>query len=183
MNILVACEYSGRVRDAFRARGHNAISCDLLESESPGPHYQGDVCDLLYSGEWDMMIAHPPCTYLAASGSRWWKERQEEQEQAIAFVKMLYNAPIPRIAIENPVGKLSTAWRQPDQYIDPSHFGHAETKKTGLWLKGLPPLMCSLQCVGALEQRVHNLPASKDRWKIRSRTYPGIAQAMADQWG
>ena len=184
MKVLVSCEYSGRVRDAFIAKGHTALSCDLLPSESDkGPHYQGSIIDLLASGErWDLLIAHPPCTYLAASGARWWAQRQEEQKQAIEFFKMLLNLPIEKIAIENPVGILSSAVRKPDQIIHPWQFGHGETKKTCLWLKGLP-LLKPENIVEGREDKIHKMPPSKDRWKNRSRTYQGIADAMANQWG
>lgn len=181
MNVLVACEFSGIVRDAFLARGHNAISCDLLPTESPGPHYQGDVVDLLYEG-WDLMIAHPPCTHLAVSGARWFKDKQEEQQQALEFVQLLFNAPILKIAVENPVSIISTRIRKPDQIIQPWQFGHGETKATCLWIKNLPPLQPT-NVVRGRETRIHHLPPSKDRWKIRSRTFEGIAQAMAEQWG
>jgi hypothetical protein len=181
MRILVACEYSGTVRDAFIARGHDAMSCDLLPTERPGPHYQGSVLDVLGDG-WDLMIAHPPCTHLAVSGARWWKDKQEEQQQALTFVHLLMGAPIPRIAIENPVSKISTAIRKPDQIVQPWQFGHGETKATCLWLKGLP-LLVPTQVVGGREARIHKMSPGPDRWKERSRTYQGIADAMASQWG
>lgn len=151
MRVLVACEFSGRVRDAFTARGHYAMSCDLLESETPGPHYVGDVYDLL-DKPWDMMIAFPPCTHLAICGARWFNRpgKREAQLKALEFVRLLMNAPIPRIAIENPVGVISTAIRPPDQWIQPWEHGHGETKKTGLWLKGLP-LLKPTQVVGGAE--------------------------------
>lgn len=180
MRVLVACEFSGRVRDAFLARGHDALSCDILPSEKPGPHHCGDVLSILDQG-WDMMIAFPPCTYLAVSGARWWRYRREEQAAALDFVKALMDAPIPRIAIENPVGKISTAIRPPDQYIQPWQFGHGETKKTGLWLKGLP-LLRPTNVVDGREARVHKMPPSKDRGRRRSLTYLGVAAAMASQW-
>jgi len=182
MRVLVACEFSGVVRDALVRLGHDAISCDLLPSESPGPHYQGDVRELLYSRQFDMMIAHPPCTYLCRAGARWWKDRQVEQQEAIAFVKELWEAPIPRIAIENPVGILSTTWRKADQYIHPWMFGCGETKKTGLWLKNLPPLMATVISTGR-HPRIHRMPDNAQRSMNRSRTYAGIAEAMAQQWG
>ena len=181
MRVLVACEYSGTVRDAFIARGHDALSCDLLPTEKPGPHHQGDVSDILWDG-WDLMIAHPPCTHLAVSGARWWKDKQDEQAEALYFVGMLMAAPIPRIALENPVSKISTAIRKPDQIIQPWQFGHGETKATCLWLKGLPKLVPT-NVVEGREARIHKMPPSKDRWKERSRTYQGIADAMAAQWG
>ena len=181
MRVLVACEYSGTVRDAFRARGHDAMSCDLLPTERPGPHYQGDVFDIIWDG-WDLMIAHPPCTHLAVSGARWWKDKQAEQAEALMFVHALMDAPIPRIAIENPISKISTAIRKPDQIVQPWQFGHGETKATCLWLKGLPKLVPT-DIVDGREARIHKMPPSKDRWKERSRTYQGIADAMAAQWG
>ncbi len=181
MRVLVACEYSGAVRDAFIARGHDAMSCDLLPTEKPGPHYQGSVFDVLHDG-WDLMIAHPPCTHLAVSGARWWKDKQAEQAEALMFVQALMDAPIPRIAIENPISKISTAIRKPDQIIQPWQFGHGETKATCLWLKGLPKLVPT-DIVDGREARIHKMPPSADRWKERSRTYQGIADAMAAQWG
>lgn len=183
MMVLVACEYSGIVRDAFRAEGHTAVSCDLLPSERPGPHYQGDVFDLLQPGcVWDLMIAHPPCTHLSVSGARWFREKQEEQRAALDFVRRLLDAPVPRIALENPVSVISTAIRKPDQTIQPWQFGHGEVKRTCLWLKGLP-LLRPTDIVEGREARVHRMPPGPDRWKERSRTYPGIADAMAQQWG
>lgn len=181
MRVLVACEFSGTVRDAFRRLGHDAMSCDLLPTEAPGPHYQGDVRDVLGDG-WDLMVAHPPCTHLAVSGARWWAEKQAEQEQALDFVRLLLDAPIPRIALENPVGRISTAIRPPDQYVQPWQFGHGETKKTGLWLKNLCPLVPT-NVVEGREPRIHHMAPGPDRWKKRSLTYSGIAQAMAEQWG
>jgi hypothetical protein len=180
MKVLVACEYSGTVRDAFIAAGHDAVSCDLLPSESPGPHYQGDVTDILSDG-FDMMIAHPPCTHLAVSGARWFHLKQQEQAEALDFVRLLMNAPIPRICIENPVSIISSRIRKPDQVIQPWQFGHGETKATCLWLKGLPKLTPT-NVVEGREQRIHKMPPSPDRWKERSRTYAGIAAAMAQQW-
>jgi len=180
MRVLVACEYSGTVRDAFIAAGHEALSCDLLPTDNPGPHYQGDVRDVLHDG-WDLMIAHPPCTHLAVSGARWFKDKQEEQAEALAFVRLLLDAPIDRIALENPVSVISSRIRKPDQIIQPWQFGHGETKATCLWLKGLPKLTPT-DIVDGREARVHKLPPSADRWKIRSTTYPGIAAAMAQQW-
>ena len=181
MKVLVACEYSGTVRDAFIAAGHEALSCDLLPTDIPGPHYQGDVRDVLHDG-WDLMIAHPPCTHLAVSGARWFKDKQAEQAEALDFVRLLLDAPIERIALENPVSVISSRIRKPDQIIQPWQFGHGETKATCLWLKGLPKLTPT-DIVDGREARVHKLPPSADRWKIRSTTYKGIAEAMAQQWG
>lgn len=181
MNVLVACEFSGVVRDAFLDLGHNAMSCDLLPSEQPGPHHVGDVRDLL-DGPWDLMIAHPPCTHLAVSGARWFKGKQQEQQEALAFVRELLAAPIPMIALENPVSIISSHIRKPDQIVQPWQFGHGETKATCLWLKGLP-LLHPTDVVAGRASRVHLEPPGPDRWKNRSRTYAGIADAMADQWG
>jgi len=181
IKVLVACEYSGVVRDAFIKQGHDAISCDLLSTEQPGPHYEGDVLDILNDG-WDLMIAHPPCTHLAVSGARWFKDKQEEQKEALDFVRVLLDAPIKHIALENPVSIISSKIRKPDQIIQPWQFGHGETKKTCLWLKNLPPLKPT-KIVEGREQRIWKMPPSKDRWKLRSATYQGIADAMANQWG
>jgi len=181
MKVLVACEFSGVVRDAFLRRGHEAVSCDVLPTEVPGPHVEGDVLEILRDG-WDLVIAHPPCTLLACSGARWWKGQEKEQDEAIAFFMALYNAPCERIAVENPPGIMSTVFRKPDQYVQPWQFGHGETKKTGLWLKGLPKLVPT-DVVGGREPRVHWAAPGPDRWKVRSRTLVGIADAMADQWG
>ena len=180
MNILVACEYSGIVRSAFVALGHNAWSCDLLPTEIPGQHYQGDVRDLLKE-QWDLMIAHPPCTHLAVSGARYFYRKQAEQAEALEFVRLLMGAPIEHIAIENPISVISSRIRKPDQIIQPWQFGHGETKATCLWLKNLPKLQPS-NIVEGREQRVHKMPPSPERWKERSRTYQGIANAMAAQW-
>lgn len=181
LRVLVACEYSGRVRNAFRALGHDAWSCDLLESEDGSTyHIVGDCLDVIGQG-WDMMIAHPPCTHLAVSGSRWFKEKGNLQEEAIEFVEKLALAPIKYIAIENPISVLSSRWRKPDQIIQPWQFGHGETKATCLWLKNLPPLFWTEVSDGR-EARVHKMPPGPDRWKERSRTFEGIALAMADQW-
>lgn len=180
MKILVACEFSGAVRDAFAARGHDALSCDLLPSESPGRHYQGDVKDILHDG-WDLMVAHPPCTHLAVSGARWFKDKQVEQAEALDFVRLLLDAPIPRIALENPVSIISSRIRKPDQIIQPWQFGHGETKATCLWLKNLPCLTPT-DIVDGRTPRVHHMSPGPDRWKERSKTYQGIAQAMAEQW-
>lgn len=218
MRVLVACEYSGRVRDAFIRGGHEAMSCDLLPTDSPGPHYQGDVRDVLNSG-WDLMVAHPPCTYLSVSGMHWTTRGLRDPkltEDALAFVRLLMDAPIPRIAIENPVSVISSRIRPPDQIVNPYEFGHDASKKTCLWLKNIPRLQptdfveprwfcCGIQlpdgvgkygcpsCTGTKTARPrwgnqtasgqNKLPPSKDRWKVRSETYQGIAQAMADQWG
>lgn len=181
MRVLVACEYSGIVRDAFIARGHDAMSCDILPTEKDGPHYQGDVRDIL-GGGWDMMICHPPCTHLAVSGARWFAEKKQQQEDALAFVRLLLSAPIPRIALENPVSIISSHIRKPDQTIQPWQFGHGETKKTCLWLKNLP-LLKPTNIVSGREPRIHMMAPSPDRWRERSRTFGGIAQAMASQWG
>ena len=181
MNVLVACEFSGIVRDAFIRKGYEAVSCDLLSSERPGPHIVGNVLDYLDEG-WDMLIAFPPCTHLAVSGARWFKEKKEEQKTAIEFFMQLVNAPIPRIAIENPIGIMSTIYRKPDQIIQPWQFGHGETKATCLWLKNLPKLKPT-NIVEGREARIHRMPPGPERWKERSRTFQGIADAMADQWG
>ena len=181
MKVLVACEYSGVVRDAFQAKGHRAMSCDLLPSETEGNHYQGSILDIL-DQSWDLMIAHPPCTHLAVSGARWFKDKVVEQIQALEFVRALLDAPIPKIALENPVSIISSRIRKPDQIIQPWQFGHGEMKKTCLWLKGLPKLTPT-DIVEGREQRIHNMSPSPNRWKERSRTYTGIAAAMAEQWG
>jgi len=182
MKILVACEFSGVVRDEFLKLGHDAVSCDLLSTEIPGPHIQGDVLDIINSGEWDLLIAHPPCTHLSSSGARWFSGKQKEQYQAISFFLEIAFCAIPRYCIENPVGIISTHWRRPDQYIQPWEFGHGETKKTCLWLRNLPRLK-STNIVTGRTARVHLEPPGVNRWKNRSRTYPGIALAMAEQWG
>lgn len=183
LRVLVACEYSGRVRDAFRARGHDAMSCDLLPTDVPGPHYKGDVRDVLDDG-WDLMIAHPPCTDLAVSGAGHFAAKRADGRQAagLEFVRLLLAAPIPRIAVENPKSVISTQIRKPNQIINPWMFGHGETKETHLWLKGLPSLVPT-NIVSGREPRVWKLPPTPDRWKIRSETYAGIAEAMAEQWG
>ena len=182
MKVLIACEFSGIIRDAFIAKGHDAVSCDLLPTEKPGPHHQGDVRWILDHRNWDLMIAHPPCTYLAVSGARWFKERRKEQEEALGFVGMLMYAPIPKICIENPISIISTRIRKPDQIIQPWMFGHGETKSTCLWLRGLPKLKPT-NVVHGREARIHKMPPSPNRSRERSRTFEGIAQAMADQWG
>lgn len=191
MRVLVACEFSGTVRDAFTRKGHYAMSCDLLPSETEGEHYQGDVLDILDQG-WDLMIAHPPCTHLAVSGAAWFKEKVADgrQQQALDFVQKLLNAPISKIALENPVSVISSKIRKPDQIIHPWMFGHPEQKSTCLWLKNLPPLRETENVKEQMlllpqnkRQRLHYLPPSKDRWKERSKTFQGIADAMAEQWG
>ena len=171
MRVLVACEYSGRVRDAFIALGHDAMSCDLLPTEVEGPHHMGDVTEIMHMG-WDLMIAHPPCTHLAVSGSRWFKDQVKEQAGALVFVQ----------TFENPVSVISTRIRKPDQIIHPWQFGHGEVKATCLWLKGLPKLVPT-DIVTGREARVHRMPPGPNRWKERSRTYLGVAAAMAQQWG
>jgi len=196
MRVLIACEFSGTVRDAFTRKGHDAMSCDLLPTEKPGPHYQGDILDVIHSG-WDLMIAHPPCTYLSSSGLHWntrRPERAEMTEDGLSFVTDLAAADIPKICIENPIGCLSTRWRKPDQIIQPFEFGHDASKATCLWLKGLP----KLRPTGLIDPRIVNgrmrwgnqtdsgqnkLGPSADRWAKRSLTYDGIAEAMAQQWG
>jgi len=189
MRVLVACEYSGRVRDAFLARGHDAMSCDLLPTDVPGAHYQGDVRDVLDDG-WDLMVAHPPCTHLAVSGARWFKDKLVEQAEALDFVRLLLDAAIPRIALENPVSIISSRIRKPDQVIQPWQYGHPERKATCLWLKGLPKLRPSndvstlmATLPKSVTERVHRLPPGPERWKERSRTFEGVATAMASQWG
>jgi hypothetical protein len=193
MKVLIACEYSGRVRDAFLAAGHDAMSCDLLPTDSPGPHHQGDVFDIIPDG-WDLMVAHPPCTYLSVSGMHWTTRGLRSPkltEDALEFVQRLMDAPIERIAIENPISVISSRIRKPDQIIQPWWFGHDASKKTCLWLKNLPLLRPTNMLPGDAKTRRANqtasgqnkLPPSKDRWKIRSETYAGIANAMAAQWG
>ncbi len=183
MRVLVACEFSGVVRDAFKARGHDAMSCDLLPTERWGEHLVDDALLVArHCGKWDLMIAHPPCTHLAVSGARWFKEKQAEQEAALEFVRQLLAAPIPRIALENPISIISSRIRKPDQIIQPWQHGHGETKATCLWLKNLPKLVPT-QIVEGREPRVHFASPGPDRWKERSRTLQGIADAMADQWG
>jgi hypothetical protein len=181
--VLIACEYSGTVRDAFIKRGHNAMSCDLLETEAPGPHYQGDVRDVLHY-PWDLMIAHPPCTHLSVSGAKHFTEKRLDgrQQSAVSFFMMLAQAHIPRIAIENPVCIMSSLYRRPDQIIQPWQFGHGETKATCLWLKDLP-LLTPTNVVSGRLARIHNMSHGPNRWKERSTTYQGIAEAMALQWG
>ena len=185
MKVLVACEYSGRVRDAFISCGHEAMSCDLLPTESPGPHYEGDLFDVI-DYPWDLMIAHPPCTHLAVSGSRHFEAKRVDGRQQAAvsfFMRMVRRSEhIKRVAIENPVCVMSGLWRKPDQVIQPWMFGHGETKATCLWLKNLP-LLRPTKIVEGREARIHRMPPSVDRWKLRSETYSGVAQAMAEQWG
>ena len=181
MRVLVACEYSGTVRNAFAAQGWDAWSCDLLPSEQPGQHFMGPVEAVLGLG-WDLMIAHPPCTHLAVSGSRHFHRKQHEQAEALDFVRLLMAAPIDSWCIENPVSIISSAIAPPHQIIQPWQFGHGETKATCLWLKNLPRLKPS-NVVEGREAKVHRMPPGPDRWKERSRTYPGIAEAMAQQWG
>jgi hypothetical protein len=181
MKVLVACEFSGIVRDAFAVKGHDAWSCDLLPTERPGQHIQGDVLQILNDG-WDLMIAHPPCTHLAVSGARWFKDKLDEQQDALDFVWVLLHAPIGKVALENPISIISSHIRKPDQIIQPWQFGHGETKATCLWLKNLP-LLKPTNIVDGRTARVHRQPPGPDRWKERSRTLQGIAEAMADQWG
>lgn len=181
MRVLVACEFSGTVRDAFINRGHYAVSCDLLPSDKGGPHFQGDVLDILGWG-WDLMVAHPPCTHLAVSGAAHFHRKQREQAEALDFVRALMAAPIERWCIENPVSVISTKIRKPDQIVHPWQFGHSEMKTTCLWLKNLPAL-AHTNVVEKGINRLHRLPPSPDRWKKRSLTFQGIADAMADQWG
>ena len=181
MKVLIACEFSGIVRNAFIAEGHNATSCDLLPTELPGPHIQGDITQIL-SQNWDLMIAHPPCTHLASSGARWFPLKQLEQKAAIEFFLLLVNAPIPKIAIENPIGIMSSKHKKPSQYIQPWEYGHGETKRTCLWLKNLPKLQPT-NIVSGRDPKIHYMSPGPDRAKNRSRTYIGWAKAMAAQWG
>ena len=207
MRVLIACEFSGTVRDAFIARGHDAWSCDLLPTEAPGPHWCGDVLELLENTRsdpefwppFDLMIAHPPCTFLCSSGLHWNKRvpgRQEKTEEALAFVRALMDTPIPRICIENPVGCIGTRIKPATQYVQPYQFGHDACKRTGLWLSGLPPLKIDLhqyvkprmvngkpRWANQTDSGQNKLAPSEDRWKLRAETYSGIANAMADQWG
>jgi hypothetical protein len=193
LKVLVACEYSGKVRDAFTRMGHFAMSCDLLPTDAPGLHYQGDVRDVLDQG-WDLMVAHPPCTYLSVSGMHWTTRGLRDPqltEDALAFVQLLMDAPIKHIALENPISVISSRIRKPDQIVQPWWFGDDASKKTCLWLKNLPLLTPTNKLEGNDKTRRGNqtasgqnkLPPSKDRWKIRSETYQGIANAMASQWG
>jgi len=191
MRVLVACEYSGVVRDAFTRGGHDAMSCDLLPTDSPGQHYQGDIRDVI-NGCWDLMIAHPPCTHLSVSGAAHFKQKRIDgrQQSAISFFMMLAKSDIPMIAIENPVCIMSSLYRKPDQIIQPYMFGHKETKATCLWLKGLPLLAATndvksetMALPESERMRLHYLPPSINRWKERSKTFQGVADAMASQWG
>ena len=196
MNVLVACEYSGVVRDAFIRAGHRAVSCDFLPTDSPGPHFQGDVRPLLEYG-WDLLIAHPPCTYLSSSGMHWTTRGLRDPkltEYALDFVRLLLGADIPRIALENPVGCISTRIRRPEQIVQPYEYGHDASKKTCLWLKNLPPLQMTKYVPPRIvngkkrwgnqtDSGQNKLGPSEDRWKDRSTTYLGIAEAMAAQWG
>lgn len=192
LRVLIACKYSGVVRDAFIGGGHDAMSCDLLPTEAPGPHYQGDVRDVL-DYPWDLMVAHPPCTHLSVSGARHFagKRMDGRQQTGAAFFMALAKADIPMICIENPVCIMASLWRKPDQVIQPWQFGHPESKATCFWLKNLPTLrptsLVALPESGRWENqtasRQNRLPPSDDRWKLRAKTYQGIADAMADQWG
>lgn len=191
MKVLIGCECSGTVRDAFLERGHNAISCDLKPSKRPGPHYKGDVRDII-NGGWDLAIFHPDCTHLAVSGARWFYKKEKEQKEALDFVRLLMSANIPRIAIENPVSIISTHIRKPDQIVQPWMFGDPHTKTTCLWLKNLP-LLKPTNIVSKGKRHVtksgkslpewYNLPPSEDRAEIRAKTFEGFARAMAEQWG
>ncbi len=188
MKVLIACEYSGTVRDAFLKLGHDAWSCDLLPTDVPGPHFQCDVFEIIEKG-WDLMIAHPPCTHLAVSGAAWFYKKEKEQAEALDFVRKLMSAQIEKIALENPVSVISSKIRKPDQIIQPYMFGHTEQKKTCLWLKNLPLLKETKNVKSEMDllpknqrERLHYLPPSKDRWKLRSKTFQGIADAMAEQW-
>lgn len=191
MRVLIACEYSGVVRDAFIRGGHDSMSCDLLSTDAPGPHYQGDIRDVI-DGCWDLMIAHPPCTHLSVSGAAHFKEKKLDgrQQSAVSFFMMLIKSDIPMIAVENPVCIMSSLYRKPNQIIQPYMFGHKETKATCLWLKGLSPLVdtnnVKAETMALPERermRMHYMPPGPDRWKERSKTYQGIADAMANQWG
>ena len=190
MRVLVACEYSGTVRDAFLALGHDAMSCDLLPTDVPGPHYQGDVFDII-DNDWDLMIAHPPCTDLAVSGAAWFEKKRANgsQQKSIEFFISLAEAKIPHKCIENPIGIMSNLYRKPEQIIHPWQFGHMEQKATCLWLTDLPRLVPTNDVYESMmllpkrdRERLHYLPPSPTRWKERSKTYAGIAQAMAEQW-
>ena len=199
MKILVACEFSGTVRDAFARFGHDAWSCDILPSDRGGQHLQDDALRVAYNGRWDLMVAHPPCTYLTVAANKWMRpefaqrfpNRAQHREDAIEFFMALMNAPVKQIAVENPIGVISSRYRKPDQVVQPWMFGHGETKATCLWLKGLPRLipthidgdMFAPETPVEREQRLHNLPPSPTRWMERSKTFQGIADAMATQWG
>ena len=182
MKVLVACEFSGIVREAFKAKGHDAWSCDLLPTEIPGQHIQGDVLEILDQG-WDLMLAFPPCTHLCVSGAAWFEQKRKDgrQQEGIDFFMKFTKTNIPKTVIENPVGIMSTIYRKPDQIIQPWQFGHGETKATCLWLKNLPKLTPT-NIVEGRKNRVHHEPPGPERWKNRSRTMPGIADAMASQW-
>ena len=191
MRVLVACEYSGAVRDAFARRGHDAWSCDILPSDRPGNHYEGDVLDIL-GDQWDLLIAHSPCTHLAVSGARWFKDKKVEQEEALEFFRKLLEAPVEKVCVENPVSIVSSRICKPSQIIHPWMFGHEVSKKTCLWLKNLPHLEPTKVVAkgeyvtfssGKRMPSWYNLPPGEDRWKIRSKTFEGIAEAMAEQWG
>ena len=190
MRVIVICEYSGVVRDAFIKQGHDAISCDLLPTDSPGPHLQMDAKLVDYSG-YDLAICHPPCTHLAVSGARWFKNKIQEQQDALDFVRFLMALPVPKICIENPISIISSVIRKPDQIIQPYWFGHPESKSTCLWLKDLPPLVPTnvvprgpmhTTKSGKVIPQWYNIPPGPDRWKLRSRTFEGIAEAMSLQW-
>ncbi len=180
MRVLIACEFSGVVRDEFTAMGHDAWSCDILPSDRPGNHIKKPLQKVELSG-WDLIIAHPPCTHLAASGARWFKNKVMQQKDALEFVQFIFDAPVPMLCLENPIGIISSRIRKPDQIIHPWQFGHGETKATCLWLKNLPKLTPT-NIVEGREPRIHKMPESSDRWKKRSITYKGIAEAMATQW-
>ncbi|HZK26719.1 MAG TPA: hypothetical protein VFD00_04160 [Thermoclostridium sp.] len=184
MKIAIICEFSGIVREEFRKLGHDAMSFDLLDTEIAGKHYKGNILELNveYWKQFDLAICHPPCTHLAVSGARWFKYKKKEQEEALDFVRYLMNLPIEKIALENPISVISTKIRKPEQIIQPWQFGHGETKATCLWLKNLP-LLKPTKIVDGREPKIHKMPPGPDRWKNRSRTYKGIAKAMADQWG
>ena len=181
MKVLVACERSGRVRDAFIKKGHNALSCDIMPSDAPGPHYAGRLETIPHNG-WDLVIAFPPCTHLCSSGARWFKDKVPEQNFALGFVRWIMDWNCSKIAIENPIGVISTRIRKPDQIIQPWQFGHGETKATCLWLKGLP-LLSPTNIVAGRASRIHKMPGGKRQAEFRSLTYQGIADAMAAQWG
>ena len=186
MKVLIACEFSGRVRDAFVKRGHDAWSCDLRETEVPGNHIQRDALEAIAGQNWDLLVAHPPCTHLAVSGARWFaaknRDHPEWQADAIKFFLAMVNADVPLIAVENPICIMSRIWRKPDQVIQPWQFGHGETKSTCLWLKNLP-LLKPTNIVSGRADRIHRMRPGPERERERSRTYEGIAEAMAAQWG
>lgn len=181
MKVGILCEFSGTVREAFKKRGHDAVSFDLLPSDIPGHHVQGDIRDHDFTG-FNLLIAHPPCTHLAVSGARWFKEKLKEQAEALDFVRWILELPVEKIALENPISIISSKVRKPNQIIQPWQFGHGEVKATCLWLKGLPKLTPT-NIVEGREAKVHKMPPSPERWKLRSLTYQGIADAMAEQWG